>query len=678
MELLFQHSRSQNTTMKSIHQELIDHLQQASEINKWNVTKVALDFVKAKTVNMNESVELKRDSFGDPLGYDDEWKYVIHMMKFYTSILNYPKDIGHFLIKSLNVFMHEYWNSDDCPSLNEYMDGLQKLFTIPEHNISLPNIAHMYSIVNYMELSRNSLPNFDKELWEPPASLMGNKISFVSCFKEIAGNKLNFKDRFTFVEESSSQKFFHESPCRALDKYPQCKEYCNWHWNLINGMKREEFLTIMSYALPQRTMATLTSNQQYEKNLAKKLFGPNNLKNLNKKLAPISLALYCHIKDGGYLGKDLGTSVNICDDFIAIPTDIGLCLSRNFNTSTNEVIHTSKQHDTISNKTNQKSVAKWSDTTLVIFTDAINSMRQTYPRKPSALVENVKLQIHQPEEFAKMNLGVISDLDDSIDLKAGFEYFIKVIPTGQISTKSFKTMDLEQRKCNLKHEGLDLSNFKTYSENNCRYECNVRIAKNKCQCTPWDFIDDTVGLECDIFGRTCFYNVMENLTQYPVTECNHCIKECDTVEYNKIITLQESLIKTEAWYEVKGKYASYHKSKGVNKQSTNALIKDFIIDENNTFVDESLKMFWNSIVYDEPDKYESRRFDMYKDLIIIHLRFMKPEFDLIDVKHTTLDKFANFGGNFGIFAEMTGVSFLGILNLFIILLKTLYSSIKCQ
>ena len=157
-----------------------------------------------------------------------------------------------------------------------------------------------------------------------------------------------------------------------------------------------------------------------------------------------------------------------------------------------------------------------------------------------------------------------------------------------------------------------------------------------------------------------------------------CIKECDPVEYNKIISLKEPLITTETFWEVKGKYATYHRYKGINKQSTNAILKDFIMDKNNTFVDESLKMFWNSIVYDEQDKYESRRIDMYKDLIIIHLRFMKPEFNQIDVKYTTLDKFANFGGNFGIFGEMTGISFLGVLNLLIVLLKTLYSSIKCK
>ena len=149
------------------------------------------------------------------------------------------------------------------------------------------------------------------------------------------------------------------------------------------------------------------------------------------------------------------------------------------------------------------------------------------------------------------------------------------------------------------------------------------------------------------------------------------IKECDPVKYDKIIVTKESLIKTESSSELKGKYASYNRYDGIiNEQSTNAILKDFISDKNNTFAAESFKNAWNSIVYGE--EYESRRLDMYKDLIIIHLRFKEPEFDQIDVKYTTLDKFANFGGNFGIFAELTGVSFLGILNFFIVLIKTFY------
>ena len=59
-----------------------------------------------------------------------------------------------------------------------------------------------------------------------------------------------------------------------------------------------------------------------------------------------------------------------------------------------------------------------------------------------------------------------------------------------------------------------------------------------------------------------------------------------------------------------------------------------------------------------------RKSNMHDWSIIIHLRFLKPDMDYTDVIYTTWDKFANFGGNFGIFAEITGVTFLGVLNLF--------------
>ena len=64
------------------------------------------------------------------------------------------------------------------------------------------------------------------------------------------------------------------------------------------------------------------------------------------------------------------------------------------------------------------------------------------------------------------------------------------------------------------------------------------------------------------------------------------------------------------------------------------------------------------------------------DAIIVHLNFQKPDVTSINLKYSTDDKFANFGGSFGIFAEITGCSFLGLLNIFIICLKILMSSIK--
>ena len=105
--------------------------------------------------------------------------------------------------------------------------------------------------------------------------------------------------------------------------------------------------------------------------------------------------------------------------------------------------------------------------------------------------------------------------------------------------------------------------------------------------------------------------------------------------------------------------------------SGNKLFIEFIKDINNTLADPEMKKYWNLV--SEWDTYETLRMDMYRDLIVIHFRFMKPQFNLIDEKQTTMDQFANFGGNFGIFAEITGVSFLGILNIIILFFKIAFS-----
>ena len=74
--------------------------------------------------------------------------------------------------------------------------------------------------------------------------------------------------------------------------------------------------------------------------------------------------------------------------------------------------------------------------------------------------------------------------------------------------------------------------------------------------------------------------------------------------------------------------------------------------------------------------YDLNREKRMNDIIIVHLRFIEPEMDQIDAKYTKMDQFAKFGGNFGIFAEITGISFLGLLNLFIIILKFLCNCIQ--
>ena len=60
---------------------------------------------------------------------------------------------------------------------------------------------------------------------------------------------------------------------------------------------------------------------------------------------------------------------------------------------------------------------------------------------------------------------------------------------------------------------------------------------------------------------------------------------------------------------------------------------------------------------------------MLGSMIVVNLKFYAPELDYLDVAYSASDKVAIFGGNFGIFAEITGVSALGILNLWILIMK---------
>ena len=54
--------------------------------------------------------------------------------------------------------------------------------------------------------------------------------------------------------------------------------------------------------------------------------------------------------------------------------------------------------------------------------------------------------------------------------------------------------------------------MKVYNKRNCQYQCRVTNAFEICSCIPWDFpLTTNLGDECDVFGRTCFYNAMKQI-----------------------------------------------------------------------------------------------------------------------------------------------------------------------
>ena len=92
-------------------------------------------------------------------------------------------------------------------------------------------------------------------------------------------------------------------------------------------------------------------------------------------------------------------------------------------------------------------------------------------------------------------------------------------------------------------KGLESSNFKKYTENNCRYECHVNLAKQFCKCIPWDYIDSQSrnSKECDVFGRACFWKAMKQFSISQNDKCPECKPECDFVRFEKMITKMEML-----------------------------------------------------------------------------------------------------------------------------------------
>ena len=411
------------------------------------------------------------------------------------------------------------------------------------------------------------------------------------------------------------------------------------------------------------------------------MFGSSKISDLNSRIAPRTIAILCHNNLIGFTGDDIGLSEKLCYDFFATPSDSGICLTKNLNI--NEIIHSKEEYDGLFEPHLQKSSqrikggTKWGEISL-IFLPTAQFIYQTPVRSPGSDNRKIRIQLHQSKEFANMlKTNVYDDFLIPITLEPNHEYSIRVTPYGMESSEEFKDLTKEQRNCKLENEVEEGSIFKHYTENNCRYECTVDLAIKTCKCAPWDFIHKSNEFECDVFGRTCFYRAMENITQDSDNPCNECLPGCDQIKYKKEILKADKVIKweiddTSRWGN---KYFNcYYFTEKDSLCSGESGFVDFFYDYNSTFMDKGFYNLQDSlstgVAYSGKlgnSKYQ--RAKIYQNAIIVHLKFMQPEIDLIDVKYTFMDKIANFGGKFGIFAQLTGWSLLGILNLILVLLK---------
>ena len=116
--------------------------------------------------------------------------------------------------------------------------------------------------------------------------------------------------------------------------------------------------------------------------------------------------------------------------------------------------------------------------------------------------------------------------------------------------------------------------------------------------------------------------------------------------------------------------------------SGSSVICNYLIDSQNVLSNNLLKYHMMQPEH-KPVSENRLNSTMFKisqhfmnNIIIVRLRYKNSEVEMtkLDVRTTATDKIANFGGTFGIWAELTGCSLLGLINLCIISFKLLFRS----
>ena len=478
--------------------------------------------------------------------FKDEWEYVAYLFWFYKNLHGKNFDLpinyyGTFVVKLLNAF-GENTKKEKCKSLeNDLMKLVSNSFTMPDQDVSLPDIGYLFNVLDFKVLTENST----NLRGTSPPSLTNMKKSFSHCFKEVAKVNIEVFEEF-FDQELVNPSYTKQSPCfDQIDHDHPCHDYCKWHKKFIDDIGLEEFLTIMKFAIPQRKIMMEPMSKEIE--MAEKLFGKEKVeKDSDTRISPVSPFVFCHRVNQGYTGDDIGMIAKVCNDFFPTISDVGIVYSKNMDMK--EIMKVEHPYNLLFETNEQKANGPieggtlWSKTTLVIFTDSYTDFSQSYKREPYSELNKIQFQIHQSKDLAKMLTG--TDFDENsvmIELESRHEYYIDVIPHGQKSTENFKTLSKTQRKCLLEQVVAEDSIFNVYTKNNCKYECHVKLAQEKCGCIPWDFILGNKEEECDVFGRTCFSNYLKLVSQSPNDKCTHCLNECDYIVFDKKIIKKSTL-----------------------------------------------------------------------------------------------------------------------------------------
>ena len=251
-----------------------------------------------------------------------------------------------------------------------------------------------------------------------------------------------------------------------------------------------------------------------------------------------------------------------------------------------------------------------------------------------------------------------------IQLKPGQHISVKVLPMLVQTSNEFESLELEQRKCKLRHETQGFDFLKEYTKTGCEFECAVKRAGDLCHCFPWYIPGNSTSLPiCDMFGAQCFDTIMSDETHYK--QCLlQCIEDCHEIALTTWPTIfpldLDDLCKKDSVFDQGFKenfqqHFAFESYKTLveggslpdlaTRVSNGSLCKEYI---NNYVALLSVESPTNSIVKSKRESYTV----------------------------TFNDQMGTIGGTLGLFTGMSLLSIIEVIFLFIILGKSLVQQIK--
>ena len=173
-----------------------------------------------------------------PSNFSD-WKNILFFEElFQLKDLDFSTEaVGSLFIKLLKNI--------DTNCRDRLIPMVNDLFTLPKQDITLPDIALTYTSMDFKILETQ---NHFKDSQQLNRSL---KACIEDVHFSIFDNE-GTSEMYIDTPLENSAKYMEPSPCKNLTKFPSCNHYCTWHKNFFENIPRDEFLTIMNYALPQR------------------------------------------------------------------------------------------------------------------------------------------------------------------------------------------------------------------------------------------------------------------------------------------------------------------------------------------------------------------------------------------------------------------------------------------